>query len=256
MNMVANVSHESATPLYEQLKLMLRDKIMLGEILPGTLLPTEAAFCDMYKISRITVRKALGDLEAEGFITRIQGKGSIVTHSRIKENWTHIAGFTETVKASGRQTHSKILAIETIPGSVTLHNLFNLPLDPPQKFVTIKRLRYIDDIPAAIMTAYVREEMGEKIKNRKLENISFYKLYEEVTGRKVIRNEASLTPVLANQEAIDLLGVKPGTPHFFFKGITYIEGDIPIELNYATFRGDTFEFASNIYRLTQSEKGK
>ncbi len=96
--MVTNVSHESATPLYEQLKLMLRDKIMLGEILPGTLLPTEAAFCDMYKISRITVRKALGDLEAEGFITRIQGKGSIVTHSRIKENWTHIAGFTETVK--------------------------------------------------------------------------------------------------------------------------------------------------------------
>ncbi|MBN2677518.1 MAG: GntR family transcriptional regulator [Anaerolineaceae bacterium] len=254
--MVANVSHESTTPLYEQLKLMLRDKIMLGEILPGTLLPTEAAFCDMYKISRITVRKALGDLEAEGFITRIQGKGSIVTHSRIKENWSHIAGFTETVKAAGHQTHSEILGIDTIPGSVTLHNLFNLPLDPPQKFVTIKRLRYIDDIPAAIMTSYVREDMGEKIKNRKLDNLSFYNLFEEVTGRKVIRNEASLTPVLANQEAISLLGVKPGTPHFFFKGITYIEGDIPVELNYATFRGDTFEFASNIYRVTTADKGK
>ena len=58
--MVANVSHESATPLYEQLKLMLRDKIMLGEILPGTLLPTEAAFCDIYKISRITVPQGTG----------------------------------------------------------------------------------------------------------------------------------------------------------------------------------------------------
>ncbi len=254
--MVANVSHDSATPLYEQLKLMLRDKIMLGEILPGTLLPTEAAFCDMYKISRITVRKALGDLEAEGFITRIQGKGSIVTHSRIKENWTHIAGFTETVKAAGHETHSKILAIETIPGTVTLHNLFNLPLDPPQKFVTIKRLRYVDDLPAVLMTSYIREDLGEKIKKRDLSNLSFYKLFEEVTGRKVIRNEASLTPVLANQEAIDLLGVKPGTPHFFFKGITYIEGDIPVELAYATFRGDTFEFATNIYRLMPPGKGK
>ena len=68
-------------PLYQQLMEDVRSQIENSLLLPGDRLPTEREFMQKYKVSRITVSKALNELKAEGLITRFPNKGSFVARS-------------------------------------------------------------------------------------------------------------------------------------------------------------------------------
>ncbi|MEG2288028.1 MAG: GntR family transcriptional regulator, partial [Ruthenibacterium sp.] len=63
------------TPIYLQLREIVRNKIEDGEYLPGTAIPSENELADTYGIHRITVRNAVDALVNEGMLRRVQGKG-------------------------------------------------------------------------------------------------------------------------------------------------------------------------------------
>ncbi len=245
------VDRQNPTPLYEQIKLILREQITSGEFQPGGQLPTEAELCRQYNVSRITIVKALGDLAHEGLIQRIQGKGSIVRPLPIKNSMNTIMGFTETMRRNGLEPRSQVLSAEPVDGDLELRKLFQQPLSYSARFFRFKRLMFVNDIPAVLFDVYVKDEVGRKMQECDLNNTSFYRVYEEIFGRPVTRNETTLTPILATPEAIELLGVKPGTPHFLFRGLSYVDGDIPVELSRGIFPGELFTFDSTIYRLRE-----
>jgi GntR family transcriptional regulator len=245
------VHRENPTPLYEQIKLILREQIVSGELKPGAQLPTENEFCKHYHVSRITVVKALTDLAHEGLIRRIQGKGSLVNHLPIKHGMDGIRGFTESIRQNGLKPSSKVLSIDTFVGDFELRRIFKLPVGYDARFMRFKRLMFVDEMPAVLFTVIVKEEVGLEMRERQLDNISFYKLYEEILARRVTRNETTLTPVRATPEVIELLKVEPGSAHFLFRGLSFVEGDMPVELSNGIFRGDFFQFESTIYRIRE-----
>lgn len=242
------INRQNPTPVYEQLKLIIRDRILLGEYPPGSQLPTEQQLCERYGVSRITVGRAMKDLEREGLVQRIQGKGTIASYHQYNNSLESIKGFTRTMADAGHKTRSRIISVETILGNTTLSNIFKLPLSQENYFITFRRLRFVDDEPAEISTAIVREAIGLRMQEFDLTTASFYALYEQLTGLPVIRNEATLTPITATAEMVELLRVKPGTPHFLFRGVSYLEGEIPVEFCQATANGAMFHYSTNIYR--------
>lgn len=74
----------SSTPLYMQLKQAITEDINKGVYTPGEKLPIETDLCDIYGVSRITVRKAVLDLVEEGLLIRQQGKGTFVQYPKAK----------------------------------------------------------------------------------------------------------------------------------------------------------------------------
>jgi len=102
------INREIKTPLYEQLKLILQDKILLGEWGPGVLLPTEQQLCEQYNISRITVRNALDKLERNGLIERVQGRGSIVKKREVKKSNPEVRGYTKSMQLQGINPRSEL----------------------------------------------------------------------------------------------------------------------------------------------------
>jgi len=250
---VAGINRNNPTPLYEQLKMIVRDQIVMGELTPGNLLPTEQSYCDQYEVSRITVSRAMSELEREGFIHRIQGKGSVVIGPRFNENLRSIKGFSRTMREAGNRPSSKILSIEEVSDSPEIANVFQLPRDQENKFLRIRRLRFVNEVPSVIMTTIVAYSLGLRMREHNLEEASFYNLYEEILGVPVIRNETQLTPITASPDVVELLKVKPGSPHFLFRGVSYIEGDVPVEICVAVFHGNVFQFSTEIYRLRNLE---
>ncbi|HZQ07809.1 MAG TPA: GntR family transcriptional regulator [Anaerolineae bacterium] len=245
------VDRSNPTPLYEQIKTILREQITSGAFPPGTTLPTESELCTEYRVSRITIVKALTDLAHDGLIRRVQGKGSIVTPLPIRNGMDQILGFTETIRRHGLVPRSTVLSHESMEGDFELNKLFQLPVNQKTRFMEFKRLMFVDDTPAVLFTIVVREEIGAKLLEFNLENVSFYKLYQEILGRRVARNETTLTPILAPPEGIEYLHLTPNTPQFLFQGLSFLEGDMPIELSTGIFRGDLFQFSSTIYRLRE-----
>lgn len=253
---IPTVNRQDPVPLYEQIKFILREQITGGQLKPGVQLPTESALCKQYEVSRITIIKALADLQREGLIRRIQGKGSIVNPLPIKGAMNNIMGFSETMRRNGYTPRSVVVSIETIEGDDELRELFELPSEHDGKFTRIRRQMYVNEIPAVLFTMYVRQEVGLKLASYSLNDTSFYKLYEKILGRRVIRNDTSLTPILATSEATEFFQVKAGTAHFAFRGFSFVEGDVPVELSIGIYRGDLFQFESTIYRVRMEATNK
>ena len=76
MNLIIN--HTSMQPIYDQVVSQIKDKIIHGELLEQAMLPSVRTLAKDLKISALTVKKAYDQLEQEGFVTTVHGKGSFV----------------------------------------------------------------------------------------------------------------------------------------------------------------------------------
>lgn len=72
------VSNSSGSPIYEQIKEQIKAAILSGEMKEGEVLPSIRILARDLKISVITTTRAYADLEQEGFVTNVQGKGCYV----------------------------------------------------------------------------------------------------------------------------------------------------------------------------------
>ncbi|HBT96076.1 MAG TPA: GntR family transcriptional regulator [Coriobacteriia bacterium] len=72
------VSNRSGTPIYEQIKSQIKEAIFSGELIEDEMLPSIRQLARDLQISVITTTRAYNDLEAEGFIYSVQGKGNFV----------------------------------------------------------------------------------------------------------------------------------------------------------------------------------
>lgn len=78
MNIIINNS--SMQPIYEQIVLQIKQKILSGELKPDTILPSVRTLSNNLRISALTVKKAYDAMEREGFIVTVHGKGSFVAN--------------------------------------------------------------------------------------------------------------------------------------------------------------------------------
>ena len=75
----------SPVPLYSQLKELLRGRILDGTYSPHSRMPSENELGQVFGVSRITVRQALGDLQKEGLIFKIHGKGTFALRDAVRK---------------------------------------------------------------------------------------------------------------------------------------------------------------------------
>jgi GntR family transcriptional regulator len=251
--MIDQIDRNSSIPLYEQIKHIIRFQILSGEYSYGSRLPTEDEYCQQFAVSAITVKRALNELATAGLVSRRQGSGTIVTRKPVDESFKLTAGFSEIARRSGRKPSSRILSIRSIEANPNLLNTFQLPSNSAVRFMSFQRLMVANERPCAVLTAFVPEEIGEKMRRYDLDNISFYRLYEEILGRKVTRNENTLTPINVSAEAAKLLQVVPGSAHMHIRGVSYLEGGLTVEMSVGVFSGDYFEWKADTYQVRETD---
>lgn len=243
------LDRNSPIPLYKQIEMVLRNEILVGNLPKDSILPSEQEFCSKFDVSRITIRKALDELTRDGLVLRQQGKGTIVLNQRKRITPDRIKGFSRSIRDENTTVHSEILSIDLIFGDSVLLKTFNLPTNKNHQFYRFRRLRYVNNIPCVVLTSIVRKEIGEKMQEFDLREASFYALIETIMGLNIIRNESTFVPVIATPELCTLLKVEVGSPHFFYRGISYVDGDIPVELASGYFHGNKFELFVTIPKM-------
>ncbi|MDR1381438.1 MAG: GntR family transcriptional regulator [Tannerella sp.] len=135
----------SELPQYKLIYEDLRAGIADGAYAPGDLLPSEHDLCLKYSVARLTVRKALGQLVADEFIVRHQGKGSIVKGSPRGIGILSLIGTTSAVDSTNLTTH-----ITMKPELREWNEAFSFPIDPQEEkagCIYFERLRLIDGTP-------------------------------------------------------------------------------------------------------------
>src|SRR5687768_4196717 len=96
--------------LHAQLRDALRARILDGRLEPGAKLPSESELTAAHGVSRITVRQALGALQAEGLIVKLHGKGAFVSHPKAAQSLNRLQGLNEALALEHHAVSSKRLA--------------------------------------------------------------------------------------------------------------------------------------------------
>ena len=79
--MVLMINHSSMQPIYEQISGQIKDKIIHGELIEDTILPSVRTLAQELRVSALTIKKSYDILEQEGFIITVHGKGSFVANA-------------------------------------------------------------------------------------------------------------------------------------------------------------------------------
>ena len=123
------VDKNSNLPMHQQLYLILKEKIEKGEYKEHSQIPSESEIQSMYKISRVTVRRAISDLERDGFVKKRKGAGTYVLPQKKYKDYFAFRGFSEDVAAHGQVPGSIILKCKKVEAGVRIGEILQVPPD-------------------------------------------------------------------------------------------------------------------------------
>ena len=235
----------SHLPLHQQLKATIEDRILSGEWLPGTQVPSERELCDQYHISRITVRQALAALVMEGRLIRTQGRGTFVASPRIEQQLTQLTGFTQDMQARGKRPSAQILQASSISALPNIARA--LKIRTGENVIMLKRLRLADGEPVAIETAYLLESRCQGLLKENLATRSLYDLLTKKFNLKPVRAMQQMEAIACPAAEAKLLGTRRGTPVLHIHRTTYDHEGRAFELVESFYRGDRYTFYAELH---------
>lgn len=235
-----DIEKTNSTPLYLQLKNKIKREIRTGVLKPGDKLPSEAQLQKEYKMSRVTVRNAMEELAVEGYIIKVQGKGSFVAQSDMLRLPIGVTSFTEDAKMQGVNLTSKVVKLEIEDIKSELDKEF-FGERAGGKVLVFKRIRIADGVPVTVEENHLFPDMI-KIKDENLEG-SFYDIltnkYHMIPANKGRR---SAKIVFADEEIAGYLNLSVGTPVISSEMCVFDMNGEPIHTVRDWVRGDNDRF--------------
>ena len=142
-------------PAYKQMYTSLKKDIKEGKYKPGTFLPTESEMETAYHVSRTTVRKAIGLLTNEGYLSVTQGRGTQVQDISTSQRLNKITSFTETLTQRGYKVTTQGLSLERIPAPDFIQEIFSLK---ENDFVYhLQRVQCADGNPSVLLKIFFQQ---------------------------------------------------------------------------------------------------
>lgn len=234
--LMSSLSVDSDIPLYSQLVNIVKRNISAGTLAPGDLLPSESALCRHFDISRSTVRQAIGALQAEGLVTRRQGRGTFVAEPKMPVRTENIYSFTSEIRAMGRAPSSALVEFQLIAPSPDIAKMLGLS-DPEETVFRFIRVRSVDGEPLILETSFYPRRLYPDLTEEKLRGNSFYSLLREA-GVIPARAVDSYESVLLGREEATLLNCRSGSCGFYVQRRTFDSDGACYEYTRSLVRGD------------------
>jgi len=239
------IDRENPQKLYVQLYEILKRKIESGEWAVSSQIPTEEDLCKTYEISKATVRLAISDLARQGYLRRLQGKGTFVCKRIIPEGLSMVTSFKELMLEAGVNFSTKVLAQTVIMPIDDLD--IKLDIAEDNHIVYIKRLRLIDNEPILLQETYMPHHICPLTLEADLENNSLLDVLEKKCGVKITSVQDHIGIAYLNDEEGRLLGLKEGDAALLLEQLFY-SGKNKIKYTRSIKRPDRFKFFIELER--------
>lgn len=238
-HLMSKAISSQASPRYRWLANQLSQQIKDGGWPPGEAMPPERKIAAEYRVSRVTVRRALRHLGEAGLIEQRQGSGTYVSQ-RMRQPLSILTSFSEDVRARGSIPESEFL--DRGIGAASPEEAIGLGLKPGAPVSRITRLRHADGSSLAVEIATIVERALPD------PHAVTQSLYETLAKRNLrpARAIQRLSAVALEPRYADLLGVAAGTPGLYIVRVGYAADDTPIEYTRSYFRGDRWDFIAEL----------
>ncbi|MCR4397696.1 MAG: GntR family transcriptional regulator [Firmicutes bacterium] len=237
----------SPTPLYVQLKELIRRQIENGFYEEGKAIPSERELCRAYGVSRMTVRQAIAEAASEGLLFTRHGKGTYVAKRKIDQALDRITGFDKTMAGHGLLPVTSLVDVRRVPAGEEIAAALKV-----QKGISVVKMVLVgmaNGEPMALYTSYFTPElgvpMGEKAAELSRQGRAFtsFDLYALVDGTKPARARQTFEAALLRGAAARLLRLKEPTAVFVVTSVVEDERGNPVEYRIVHYRGDRYRFS-------------
>ncbi|MCW5693701.1 MAG: GntR family transcriptional regulator [Pseudolabrys sp.] len=234
----------------KQVYLTLRDRIMSGAAGFGTRLATENELAAQYGVSRVTVRRALGELERERLIDRRRSAGTRVIYRPAPAPMTaDISGVLANLADMGRRTAVRLLDFNYVPAEGAVAEALGAGAD--QLLQRSVRVRSVDGLPFSYLTTHVPEKVSVTFSEQELATRPLLDLIERA-GVKVGHARQRISAVLAGPDAAAALDLHTGSPLIELVRVVYDRDGRGVEHLHALYRPDRYAFEIDLVRSETS----
>jgi GntR family transcriptional regulator len=231
----------SGSPLYLQLSQHLARLVREGRFKAHEALPSERWLSETLKLSRVTARKAIGQLVDQGLIVRRHGSGNYIA-PQIEQPLSRLTSFSEELRQRGFVPSSRWL--KRACTAAAPDEQLTLGLSPGARVARLERLRLADDTVMAYEVSVLPEAVLPDPAS--VEGSLYERL--EALGRAPARALQHLRAMNASARHAELLGVAPGQALLFITRVGYLDNGAPVELTHSYCRSDYYGFVSEMRR--------
>ena len=228
----------SFVPYYEQIVDQVRSLIKANRLREGRTFCSEGDIARTLGISKMPVRQAFQKLRSEGLLIIAKGRRPVIGSGRVPWDFQQLRGFSEEMRRRGLVPSAKVLALDL--QEPDLETAQALKLAPNEKVYRLKRLRFVNKKPVAVVTSYLPARIFAGIEKQNLEKQSLYHVFESIYQRKLHWAEEVIGAVNAGEEEASVLHASAGSPLLLIKETTYDTLHVPIEFSVSLLRGDRY----------------
>lgn len=231
---------QTGHPLYEQIKNAIDRRIEATEWPADFQVPAESELAAEFGASRLTVRRALRELQAEGVLIRIQGRGTFVVGPRMQCAVFNLPDMSEEIAQCGGAHSSRVVQLCVLPRDSTLRHMLQVGGDEP---IFHSRLLHLEDgTPIQLEDRFVNATEAPQYIEQD---------FTKITPQAYLLGETTVTSVdntiraiRADEDSRQLLQIEASQPCLLLDRSTWRNG-IPVTRSRFLYPGDRYRLRSS-----------
>ena len=241
------ISRASPVPLHIQIRNVLLRQIEDGRLEPGAQIPRERELGERFGVSLAPVRQALLDLAKEGYLHRVQGRGTFVRQTKVEQKIAILSSFTESLRAEGVEGTVRVLRQQATTAPERIRSALRIRA---KRVLLIERLASLDEEPLALLRAYLPLSVVPDLASNPIDGQSLYAVLAQTYGIELTRAESIIEVTRCDPAESELLGIAAGSQALVVESVTFDADDCPAEFSRVIYRADRFRFALESHRRT------
>ncbi|MBC2715560.1 MAG: GntR family transcriptional regulator [Desulfobacteraceae bacterium] len=234
-------------PMYYKLQQEIKELVENGEWVPGDVIPSSRKISETYNVSMGTVQKAILNLVNENYLYCIQGKGTYVATTNIKQESIRYSRLRLDFEGSDPSFKIKLIDFETVKGIGRVNHLLKVSED--SRLYKIRRIFSQKGNPSIYNISYLPCEKFEDFEKKivfRLRRMTLWESIEQTYGLPTIKNKELFGLCYADQEVSEELGIQKGDPILSIEMLSYTYKDQPYEYRISYSKPDTKRFYREI----------
>lgn len=223
---------------YKEIADSLRRAIESGEYPAGKVLPSEADLGSTHRVSRVTIRKALEELRADGLVESRQGFGWMVAAEPVVQHLDALVTVERRLAETGRRHQRLVLEFGIVDAPKAVASV----LGP--RVLEVERLSLVDGSPFARVTVWCREDLATDVTRADVAEHSFY----DLLAVRAAGATQTIGAELMNDEDARLLDVPEASAALVVKRTTVDQDGRPILMAEHVVPGHLTEFVVQLPR--------
>jgi GntR family transcriptional regulator len=230
--------------LTQELKKQLLQMIQARDAQPGQQFPPELALCDRFRVSRHTMREAIRDLVQEGYLYRIQGKGTFIAHQKIHVPAQKKMNFRGIAEACGYAPGIKFLSVYACHAQEKQRAAAALGL-VDEELWCVEWVRSLNETPLVYSRSYLIKELYPNLADLIQDGVDLYELLcRHYPVTTIVKEPYTLEVAPPRQDEMQALQIPNCVPLFIVKSRSTDEHQQWVDYRISVSRSDMIKFTN------------